>query len=81
VSEAIPDRVCVDADSEFFHPDYRRIGVKFDGKVRPDDVQEYCMSEGWIRKQLRNSQGRLIMERGKARTVKWTGKVEAFWRR
>lgn len=45
-----PDRLCADPASKFFDADklYRGIHVLLDGKEY-FDVEEYCVSEGWIR--------------------------------
>jgi len=80
MGDEIPDRVCVDADSPYFFTDYKRLGVKFDGVDRPDDIREFCISGGWVRKELRMANGRLKMERGKVSTVRMVGKVEPYWK-
>ncbi len=43
-----PDRLSVDRDSPFFDECYKRVGVRLNGIERLGDVQEYCVSEGWI---------------------------------
>lgn len=57
--DRVPDRLSVDTDSPFFDPIYKRIGVRLNGIERLGDVQEYCMSEGWIDVRRRN--GRKFM--------------------
>ena len=76
----IPDRVSIDPESPYFFSDYKSIGVRFNGQVRQNDVEEFCVSEGWIRKRLTNARGQLIRERGKVRTLKMRGTVRPFWR-
>jgi hypothetical protein len=39
-------------------------------------VEEYCISEGWIRVPV----GKKVDRRGRALTVKLKGKVEVFYR-
>jgi hypothetical protein len=45
-----PDRLCIDPSSRFYDEAAlaRGVGVRFKGRER-DDVEEYCVSEGWIR--------------------------------
>ncbi len=74
-----PDRVCVDRQSPYHNPFYVKLGVKFNDKVT-FDVHEYCISEGWILKEMRGPRNRVIYERGVARTIKLQGKVEPYWR-
>lgn len=76
---APPDRVSIEQSSPHFHKYYRKLGIMFEGKVT-FDVVEYCVSEGWIRKQMRDGRNRLIYERGKSRTIALRGKVEPYWR-
>lgn len=76
----IPDRLSVDDRSEFYRPPEftRGLKVKFEGKVRPDDVIEYCISEGWVRIAKRMANGKFIRERGRLVGVKHPGVVEPF---
>lgn len=74
-----PERVSLDAASEFYRPDTARIGVRFDGKDRRD-VYEYNVPEGWVRVMIYNAQGRVLAERGKPLLRKMPGKVEVYWR-
>ena len=53
----------------------REIGIRFNDKER-SDVQEYCISEGWIKV----AAGRTLDRKGKPMLIKLTGKVEAFYR-
>ena len=48
----------------------RPIGVRFNGRER-NDVEEYCVSEGWIRV----AAGRALDRRGRPMTVKLKGEV------
>ena len=72
---ALPDRLSVDPRSPhhvaaFFEQD---VGIRFNGKER-FDVEEYCISEGWIRVPV----GKTVDRKGKPLTVKLKGTVEAF---
>jgi hypothetical protein len=52
----------------------RGVGIRFKGKERTD-VEEYSMSEGWIRV----AAGRSLDRYGQPMTVKLQGEVEAFF--
>ena len=74
---ALPDRLSVDPSSPHhvaaaFQHD---IGIRFNDKER-SDVQEYCISEGWIKV----AAGRTLDRKGKPFLIKLNGKVEAFYR-
>ena len=51
------------------------IGIRFNGKER-HDVDEYCLSEGWIKVPA----GKAIDRLGRPLTIKLKGVVEAFYR-
>ncbi len=53
----------------------RGVGIRFKDRER-DDVEEYCLSEGWIRVQA----GKAVDRHGVPVTVKLSGPVEAWWR-
>ena len=74
---AIPDHLCVDPRSPFhdaavFEHD---IGIRFNGKER-FDVEEYCISEGWIKVPVPKKFDR----KGHPLTIKLKGRVEAFYK-
>ena len=60
------DHVSLNPKSPYYLPPEKsaNIGVKLDGKERNADVYEFCVSEGWIKIQLRQN-GRVRTERGK----------------
>ena len=72
----LPDRLSVDPRSPhhvasvFEHA----IGIRLNDKER-FDVEEYCISEGWIRVQA----GRSLDRRGVPMTLKLRGNVEAWF--
>ena len=77
----LPDRLSVNPESPFYDKDLLarvRLGVRFDGKDRPGDVEEYCISEGWIRVQTYLANGKVRRERGKIICLKKWGKVEPY---
>ena len=73
----LPDRLCVDPDSPFHDADLlaKGVGVRFKGEEKTN-VEEYCVSEGWIRVSL----GKATDRRGKPLTMKLTGTVEPYFR-
>lgn len=50
MSDTLPDRLSVNPESPFYNEDLlaRGIGVRFKG-VEKTNVEEYCISEGWVR--------------------------------
>lgn len=71
----LPDRLSSDPRSPFFDAELLEagVGIIFNGKER-EDVQEYCVSEGWIRVPAGKSKDRF----GQPMTLKLKGTVEAF---
>lgn len=76
MSDTPPDRLSVDPDSPHHDPALlqRGIGIRFKG-VEKTNVEEYCISEGWIRVQA----GKTLDRRGKPLTIKLSGPVEAWF--
>ncbi|MFT3754557.1 MAG: DUF3297 family protein [Pseudoxanthomonas sp.] len=77
MSDTPPDRLAVDEDSRYHDADVlaRGVGVRFNGMER-DNVEEYCISEGWIRVQA----GKALDRKGKPITFKHKGTVEAWFK-
>ena len=77
MSDTPPDRLSVDPDSPFHDAEVlqRDVGVRFKGEAKPN-VEEYCVSEGWVRLAV----GKGVDRRGKALTVKLQGPVEPYFR-
>jgi hypothetical protein len=71
-----PDRIAINPRSEFFDEDklMRGIGIRFKGVVRTN-VEEYCISEGWVRVQA----GKTMDRKGQPLTLKLNGPVEAWY--
>ena len=71
----LPDRLSSDPRSPFFNAELLEsgVGILFNGKERTD-VEEYCVSEGWIRVPAGKSKDRF----GQPMTVKLKGEVKAF---
>jgi hypothetical protein len=76
MTDTLPDRLSTNPKSPFFAPDVlqRGIGIRFKGTER-QDVEEYCLSEGWIRVAL----GKKVDRRGQPLTIKLSGPVEAWF--
>lgn len=75
MTDTLPDRLAVNPKSPFHHADLlqRGVGVRFNG-VERNDVEEYCVSEGWIKV----AYGRARDRRGNPMTMKLNGTVEPF---
>ncbi len=73
-----PDRLSNDPRSPYFNAEAlaRDVGVRFKG-VEKSNVEEYCISEGWIRV----AAGKSLDRHGNPLTVKLTGAVEAYFRK
>jgi hypothetical protein len=75
-SIAIPDRLSVDPLSPYFSQEVleKDVCIRFNGYKRTD-VNEYCISEGWVTVAHPRSRDR----KGHPLLVKLKGKVEAFF--
>ena len=71
-----PDRLSVDPSSPFYDESAlaRGVGVRFRG-VERRDVEEYCVSEQWIRA----AAGKALDRRGQPLVIKMTGAVEPYF--
>ena len=76
MSDTPPDRLSVNPKSPHFNAELlqRGIGIRFKD-VQRRDVEEYCISEGWIRVQL----GKKTDRKGDPLTIKLNGPVEAWF--
>jgi hypothetical protein len=76
MSDVPPDRLAVDPDSPFHEPELlaRGVGIRFRGEEKTN-VEEYCVSEGWIRVAV----GKKTDRRGKPLTMKLAGPVEPYF--
>jgi hypothetical protein len=77
MSDTPPDRLSVNPDSPFYDADVlaRDVGVRFKGAEKTN-VEEYCVSEGWIRVTAGAAKDR----HGNPLTIKLTGAVEPYFR-
>ena len=76
MSDTPPDRLCVNPRSPYYDEATleRGIGVRFNGTER-HNVEEYCISEGWVRLPV----GKALDRRGNPMTMKVKGTVEAWF--
>jgi hypothetical protein len=76
MSDTLPDRLSVDPTSPYHDAKLleRGIGVKFNGNEKTN-VEEYCVSEGWVRLAV----GKTLDRKGKQLTIKYSGKVEPYF--
>ncbi len=72
-----PDRLSVNPNSPFHNEEVlaRDVGVRFNG-VDKNNIEEYCVSEGWVKIAAGKARDRF----GNPLTIKHTGKVEPYWR-
>ncbi len=74
---ALPDRLSVDPSSRYHVPAVfeHAVGIRLNGRER-HDVEEYCLSEGWIKVPA----GKTLDRKGRPLLIKLKGEVEAFYR-
>ncbi|MGO4222331.1 DUF3297 family protein [Lysobacter sp. TAF61] len=73
---APPDRLSNDPRSPHYNEALleRGIGIRVNG-VERTNVEEYCISEGWVRLPI----GKALDRRGNPMTVKMKGTIEAWF--
>jgi hypothetical protein len=73
----LPDRLSVNSASPHHVAAVceHGIGIRFNDKER-GDVEEYCISEGWIKVPV----GKKVDRKGQPLLIKLKGKVEPFYR-
>ena len=71
-----PDRLAINPRSAHFDGDklQRGVGIRFKGVVRTN-VEEYCISEGWVKVQA----GKSLDRKGQPLLLKLNGPVEAWY--
>jgi hypothetical protein len=74
---APPDRLSNNPKSPYYDAGVleRGIGIRFTG-VEKTNVEEYCVSEGWVRVAV----GKTVDRRGVPLTMKLNGPVEPYFR-
>ena len=73
---SLPDRLSTNPKSQYYDEALltRGVGIKFDGQEKTN-VEEYCVSEGWIRVAV----GKTVDRKGNPLTIKLAGKVEPYF--
>src|SRR6185295_9512800 len=71
----IPDRLSTNPKSPYYDEALlqKGVGIKFDGQEKTN-VEEYCISEGWIRVAV----GKTVDRKGNPLTIKLKGTVEPY---
>jgi len=77
MTDAPPDRLSTNPKSPFFNEAVlaRGVGIRFDGAEKTT-VEEYCVSEGWVRLAV----GKTMDRHGQPLTIKLKGVVEPYFR-
>lgn len=77
MSDTPPDRLSVDPASPHYDAEIlqRGVGIRFKGEEKTN-VEEYCVSEGWVRLAL----GSKVDRKGRPLTMKFQGDVEPYFR-
>jgi hypothetical protein len=77
MADTPPDRLSADPKSPHHNAAamQRGVGIRFNKKER-DDVEEYSVSEGWVRVPA----GKAVDRYGRPLTIKLNGVVEAYYR-
>jgi hypothetical protein len=77
MADTPPDRLSNDPRSPYFNAELlkRDVGIRFKG-VEKTNVEEYCVSEGWIRVAAGKAKDRY----GNPLTIRLTGTVEPYFK-
>jgi len=77
MADEFPDRLSVNPNSPHYNAEILKhdVGIKFNGKDKTN-VEEYCISEGWVRVEAGKAKDRY----GNPLTIKLTGKVEPYFK-
>ena len=75
--DSFPDRLSNDPRSPYYNAEVlaRDVGIRFKGAEKTN-VEEYCISENWIRV----AAGKAVDRYGNPLTIKLTGTVEPYFR-
>ena len=75
MSDTLPDRLSTNPDSPYYNEEIlaKGVGIRFNGAEKTN-VDEYCVSEGWVRVIAGNAKDR----HGNPMTIKLKGKVEPY---
>jgi hypothetical protein len=75
MTDTMPDRLSINPSSPYFNAALleQGVGIRFKG-VEKTNVEEYCVSEGWVRVSVGNTRDR----KGNPLTIKLSGPVEPY---
>jgi hypothetical protein len=75
MTDTLPDRLSSNPNSPYYDEELlaKGIGIRFNGAEKTN-VDEYCVSEGWVRVTAGNAKDRF----GNPMTIKLKGKVEPY---
>ncbi len=73
----LPDHLSIDSRSPHYVPAVfeHSVGIRFNGKERTD-VEEYCISEGWIKVPA----GKTLDRKGQPLLIKLKGQLEVYYK-
>ncbi len=76
MTDTLPDRLSSNPHSPYYDEEIlaKGVGIRFNGAEKTN-VDEYCVSEGWIRVAAGNAKDRY----GNPMTIKLKGKVEPYF--
>ena len=76
MADTPPDRLALNPKSPFYDAAVleRGVGIRFKGEEKTN-VEEYCVSEGWVRLPV----GKSLDRRGNAMTIKVMGEVVPYF--
>ena len=77
MTDRLPDRLSTDPKSPYYDADIlsRDVGIRFKG-IEKTNVEEYCVSEGWVRMTVGSAKDR----HGNPITMKFSGPVEPYFK-
>ena len=77
MTDQLPDRLSTDPKSPYYNAEVlaRDVGIRFKG-IEKTNVEEYCVSEGWVRVTAGAAKDRY----GNPLTIKVHGPVEPYFR-
>ena len=77
MSDTPPNQLSINPKSSHYNEEAlkRDVGIRFNGQEKTN-VEEYCVSEGWIRVAAGKAKDRF----GNAMTLKLKGKVEPYYK-
>ncbi|MGO4525268.1 DUF3297 family protein [Microvirga sp. 2MCAF35] len=75
MTDTLPDRLSSNPNSPYYNEELlaKGVGIRFNGAEKTN-VDEYCVSEGWVRVTAGNAKDRF----GNPMTIKLKGKVEPY---